>query len=233
MKQFLSTIMIFSLLGVFAMANSEKPAIDIDVPSTLEKATFGLGCFWGSEAAFGGTRGIYKTSVGYAGGTKENPSYFLLGDHTEVVQIEFDPSEITYEALLEVFWSSHNAYIDYKRQYMSIILYHNADQRDVAEEFIALKESERDMKSATEISQIVEFYRAEDYHLKFYLQRDRGLLNDLLGFYGDIFELDSSTAAARLNSLLAGKGDRDLMRAEYISYGLQEGNLQKVSIMLE
>jgi len=89
------------------------------------------------------------------------------------------------------------------------------------------------MKSATEISQIVEFYRAEDYHLKFYLQRDRGLLNDLLGFYGDIFELDSSTAAARLNSLLAGKGDRDLMRAEYISYGLQEGNLQKVSRMLE
>ncbi len=165
------------------MANSEKPAIDIDVPSTLRKQHLALGVS-GAEAAFGGTRGICKTSVGYAGVQKRTQAVSLCD--LEVVQIEFDPSEITTRPC----WRFSGAHItpaaDYKRQYMSIILYHNADQRDVAEEFIALKESERDMKSATEISQIVEFYRAEDYHLKFYLQRDRGLLNDLLGFWRHI-----------------------------------------------
>jgi len=232
MKKIVSIMFLLALIGVFIMASTEMPAVDANLPKNLETATFGLGCFWGSEAVFGGISGVYRTSVGYAGGTKVNPSYYSLGDHTEVVQIEFDPSVISYEELLALFWQSHNPYVSYKIQYMSLILYHNDQQKEIAGLFIDLKEKDNGTKAATEISQMTEFYRAEDYHLKFYLQRDKEILNDLLRYYEDIFALNDSTVAARLNSLLAGKGDRDLIINEYLDYGLQDRTIEKVKKML-
>ncbi len=232
MKRIVSIMFLLALIGVFTMASTEIPADDTNLPENLETATFGLGCFWGSEAVFGGISGVYRTSVGYAGGTKVNPSYYSLGDHTEVVQIQFDSSVISYEELLELFWLSHNPYVNYKVQYMSLILYHSEQQKETAEMFIDSKENETGRKGATEVSRITEFYRAEDYHLKFYLQKDKEILNDLLRYYEDIFALNDSTVAARLNSLLAGKGDRDLMKNEYESYGLQDIALEKERNML-
>ena len=232
MKRIVSIMFLLALIGVFTMASTEIPVVDANLPEKLETATFGLGCFWGSEAVFGGISGVYRTSVGYAGGTKVNPSYYSLGDHTEVVQIEFDPSVISYEELLGLFWQSHNSYVNYKVQYMSLILYHNEQQKEIAERFIDLKENETGRKAATEVSRMTEFYRGEDYHLKFYLQRDKEILNDLLRYYEDIFALNDSTVAARLNSLLAGKGDPDLMKNEYEGYGLQDRALEKVRKIL-
>ena len=232
MKRIVSIMFLLALIGVFTMASTEIPAVDTNLPENLETATFGLGCFWGSEAVFGGISGVYRTSVGYAGGTKVNPSYYSLGDHTEVVQIQFDSSVISYEGLLEIFWLSHNPYVNYKVQYMSLILYHSEQQKETAEMFVDSKENETGRKAATEVLRMTEFYRAEDYHLKFYLQRDKEILNDLLRYYEDIFALNDSTVAARLNSLLAGKGDRDLMKNEYEGYGLQDRALEKVRKML-
>ena len=232
MKRIVSIMFLLALIGVFTMASTEIPAVDANLPENLETATFGLGCFWGSEAVFGGISGVYKTSVGYAGGTKVNPSYYSLGDHTEVVQIQFDSSVISYEGLLEIFWLSHNPYVNYKVQYMSLILYHSEQQKETAEMFVDSKENETGGKAATEVLRMTEFYRAEDYHLKFYLQRDKEILNDLLRYYEDIFALNDSTVAARLNSLLAGKGDPDLMENEYEGYGLQNRALEKVRKML-
>ncbi len=224
-------ISLIIITGVFSMAAIHKPEIDGEIPETLEYATFGLGCFWGSEAVFGGVRGVYKTSVGYAGGTRMDPTYYSLGDHTEVVQIQFNPLEITYRELMEIFWNSHNPYSkSYKRQYMSLILYHNDQQKRAAEEFIYSRKAETGLEAATELSPYDKFYRAEDYHLKFYLQRDKQIMADLLRYYGDIFSLDSSTAAARLNALLAGKGDKTLFEEEINSYGLASATVSSLGM---
>lgn len=222
-------LLLIGTIGVLAMAVTEKPKIDQSIPPKLETATFGLGCFWGSEASFGGIEGVYRTSVGYAGGTKPDPTYYSLGDHTETVQVQYDNTKISYKELLEIFWDSHNPYgKSFKRQYMSLILYHSDEQKNTAQEFIAKKEKESGRKSQTELAPYEKFYRAEDYHLKFNLQRNGVVLEDLLRYYDDIFALDDSTAAARLNALLAGKGDRLLFERELNDYGLSGDTLEKL-----
>src|SRR5262249_60464625 len=108
-----------------------------------QKATFGAGCFWGVEEAFRKLKGVTDTAVGYAGGTKENPTYEdVCSDktgHAEVVQLEFDPTQITYDQLLDVFWSNHNPTTlnrqgpDVGTQYRSVIFYRSPEQKTVAE----------------------------------------------------------------------------------------------------
>src|SRR4029434_3197476 len=108
-----------------------------------EKATFGAGCFWGVEETFRNLKGVLFTAVGYAGGTKENPSYEDVctdkTGHAEAVEVEFDPSQITYDELLDVFWSNHNTTTsnrqgpDVGTQYRSLIFYHSPEQKSAAE----------------------------------------------------------------------------------------------------
>ncbi|MFB6190699.1 MAG: peptide-methionine (S)-S-oxide reductase, partial [Candidatus Nanohaloarchaea archaeon] len=74
----------------------------------LEKAAFGMGCFWGPDALFGSLEGVVRTRVGYAGGEKKDPTYKDLGNHTETVLVEYDPERIGYEDLLDVFWENHD-----------------------------------------------------------------------------------------------------------------------------
>ena len=142
----------------------------------MEKATFGAGCFWGVEAEFRKIRGVISTSVGYSGGNFENPTYKNVCSgktgHAEVVQVEFDPSKISYEELLDVFWTIHDPTTpnrqgpDIGPQYRSVIFFHNPEQEAAA---IASKEELR--KSGrykrpivTEITPASEYYRAEEYH---------------------------------------------------------------------
>src|SRR3954470_15758115 len=108
-----------------------------------EKATFGAGCFWGVEESFRNLKGVLSTSVGYAGGTQENPTYRDVctdkTGHAEVVEVEFDPSQVSYEQLLEVFWSNHNPTTlnrqgpDVGSQYRSVIFHYSPDQKAAAE----------------------------------------------------------------------------------------------------
>jgi len=148
----------------------------------MEKATFGAGCFWGVEAAFQKIKGIKETSVGYMGGTLKNPSYKDVctdkTGHAEVIQLVYDPSQITYEKLLTVFWETHDPTQinrqgpDVGTQYRSAIFYHSDEQRKTAE-----KSKEKQQQSGkhqkpivTEITKAQEFYAAEEYHQK-YLQK--------------------------------------------------------------
>lgn len=148
-------------------------------------ATFGAGCFWGVEAAFQRVAGVSATAVGYLGGTMKSPTYedVCSGDtgHAEVVQVEFDPSKVSYEELLEVFWSCHNPTTlnrqgpDIGTQYRSAIFVHDAAQEASA---TASKQEQNDSGRfpkpiATEITQTSEFYRAEERHQQ-YLEK-RGL----------------------------------------------------------
>lgn len=146
----------------------------------MEKATFGGGCFWCTEAVFQDLAGVQKVESGYAGGHMENPTYKQVTSgttgHAEVLQITYDPATISYDELLEVFWSTHDPTTlnrqgnDIGPQYRSIVLYHNDEQREKAERY--LKELDAsgayDSPIVTMIEPLQEFYPAEDYHQNYF-----------------------------------------------------------------
>ncbi|MBI2988073.1 MAG: peptide-methionine (S)-S-oxide reductase MsrA [Deltaproteobacteria bacterium] len=148
-----------------------------------EKATFGAGCFWGVEAAFRKVKGVVSTAVGYSGGSFREPTYEDVctdqTGHAEVVEVGYDPSQVSYEELLEVFWSTHDPTTlnrqgpDIGTQYRSVIFYHTPEQKAVAE---ASKERLRGSGRykrpvVTEIQPVAEFYRAEEYHQQYFEKR--------------------------------------------------------------
>jgi peptide-methionine (S)-S-oxide reductase len=152
---------------------------------TTEKATFGAGCFWGVEATFRAVPGVKDAAVGYAGGNTENPTYQDVCSHStghaEVVEVDFDPAVVSYDHLLDVFWSNHNPTTlnrqgpDVGDQYRSVIFYHSPEQKAAAEASKARLEKSGRFKHpiVTYVEPAPAFYRAEDYHQR-YLER-RGL----------------------------------------------------------
>lgn len=145
----------------------------------LEIATFAAGCFWGVEDAFMKTKGVKSTRVGYTGGKLTNPTYEDVctdrTGHAEAIQIKYDPKEISYKELLELFWSIHNPTTknrqgpDIGTQYRSSIFYHTAKQEKIAKEVKQeLDNSKFQNKIVTEIVPASIFYPAEDYHQKYY-----------------------------------------------------------------
>ncbi len=157
----------------------------------MKKATFGAGCFWGIEAAFRRVSGVVSTSVGYMGGTLENPTYKdVCSDrtgHAEVVEVLYDPARVSYDDLLKVFWENHDPTTlnrqgpDVGTQYRSAIFYHNDEQRVSAQSSKnRLQESGRfNSEIVTEITPASQFYRAEEYHQQ-YLEK-RGLATCTIG----------------------------------------------------
>jgi len=148
---------------------------------TTEKATFGAGCFWGVEETFRKLRGVISTAAGYAGGTKENPTYEdVCSDetgHAEVVQVEFDPSQISYDELLDVFWSNHNPTTlnrqgpDIGTQYRSVIFYHSPEQKAAAEKSKIDMSGRFNRPIVTQIEPARKFWRAEEYHQRYLEKR--------------------------------------------------------------
>jgi peptide-methionine (S)-S-oxide reductase len=144
----------------------------------LEKATFGAGCFWCIEAVFQRIKGVKSVISGYSGGKVENPTYEEVCSgrtgHAEVVQITFDPKVISYEEILDVFWKVHDPTSlnrqgpDEGTQYRSIILYHDEEQKRIAEKSRAEVSKSFDKPIVTEIRPLTKFYKAEDYHQDYY-----------------------------------------------------------------
>ena len=151
----------------------------------MATATFGAGCFWGVEVAFRQVPGVLSTAVGYAGGSLAKPTYEQVctgrTGHAEVVQVEYDPDKVSYEQLLDVFWSNHDPTQlnrqgpDIGTQYRSVIFTHDAEQRRI----VSASKAELDNSArfrrpiVTEILPFSAFYRAEEYHQQ-YLEK-RGL----------------------------------------------------------
>jgi len=144
------------------------------------KATFGAGCFWHVEDLLNKTKGVKSTAVGYIGGQLPNPTYEEVctdkTGHAEAVEVEYDPDEISFEELLDVFWSNHNPTTlnrqgpDVGIQYRSSIFYHDENQKEIAE---SSKESQEksgkyDNPIVTEIVPAPTFYKAEEYHQKYF-----------------------------------------------------------------
>ena len=144
------------------------------------KATFAAGCFWGVEAEFRKIKGVISTTTGYMGGTLRNPSYEDVcsnkSGHAEVVQILYDPKQITYNKLLDIFWNIHDPTqlnrqgVDIGKQYRSVIFYHTEKQRKQAEESKQQLQKTQKFKKeiVTNITKATIFYPAEDYHQQYY-----------------------------------------------------------------
>ena len=153
---------------------------------TLQLATFAAGCFWGVEESFRKIKGVKSTMVGYTGGRWENPTYndvcADLTGHAEAIQLQYDPQEVSYEDLLEVFWSIHNPTtknrqgFDYGFQYRSVIFYHSPEQELSARRSIEELEKSGRFRNriVTEIVPAATFYKAEEYHQKYYEKKGGG-----------------------------------------------------------
>jgi peptide-methionine (S)-S-oxide reductase len=147
---------------------------------TMAKATFGAGCFWGVESAFRELKGVTDAAVGYMGGTLANPTYEDVctdrTGHAEVVQLDYDPQQISYEQLLRAFFDIHDPTTlnrqgpDFGKQYRSVIFFHDAEQEREAQE--VKDELDRSgrfrRKIVTQIAAASNFWRAEEYHQRYF-----------------------------------------------------------------
>lgn len=162
--------------------------------STLQTATFALGCFWSPDARFGGLEGVLRTRVGYTGGTTGHPSYYELGDHSEAVQLDFNPDLLSYRQLLEV--ALHEG--DFGRpcplrQYRSAVFYHSPEQQ-----------AEARAAGIRELEAAGDFTRAEDYHQKHFLQHGPER-REFFARYPTNQAFADSTETARANAIASGR----------------------------
>ena len=172
--------------------------------------------------------------MGYTGGTKANPTYYALGDHTETVQIDYDPTVISYEELLEVFWGAHNpTQRNYSRQYAHVLFFHNDEQERLARASADRMAEALGSDVRTELRPAETFYLAEDYHQKYYVRNSQALWPEVARTYGgDEAGLVASTMAARLNGYLGGYGQLEEFEAIADEMGLSEEGLAHVRRLL-
>ena len=181
-------ILIICLFAITNLVSCAQPQIktknmsNIVIPAGLktETATFGEGCFWCTESFFQRLEGVLQVKSGYGGGFVENPTYEQVCDkttgHVELAQIVFDPSKISYDELLEVFWKTHDPTTmnqqgnDIGPQYRRVIFYHNQEQKEKAEKYKAALEKSGawDKPIVTAIEPFKNFYPAENYHQNYY-----------------------------------------------------------------
>jgi peptide-methionine (S)-S-oxide reductase len=185
MRRLFVMLALVAFIPAAAVAAAPKGAKKKMETTTVEKATFAAGCFWGVEATFRQIKGVLSTQVGYTGGRTQNPSYEDVctdrTGHAEAVEVTYDPSKVRYEALLNVFWQNHDPTTpnrqgpDVGEQYRSAIFYHSPEQEAEAKASKAHLESEHKFRRpiVTQIIAAGPFYRAEEYHQQ-YLEK-RGL----------------------------------------------------------
>jgi len=175
-------IIICSLYGQFCLAQT-KPITKTKTmteKATLETATFGTGCFWCTEAVFQQLEGVSKVTSGYSGGSVESPTYKQVctgtTGHAECLKIEYDPTKITFDELLEIFWQVHDPTTlnrqgnDIGTQYRSVVFYHDAIQKSKVQKYAtALNKSGAFANQiVTKLEPFVKFYPAEDYHQNYF-----------------------------------------------------------------
>lgn len=166
-----------------------------------------------------------RTRVGYAGGDKPHPTYAAIGDHTEAIQIDFDPRVLSYEQLLELFWGEHDPCSrTYSTQYKSALWVHDAGQRKVAEATQQAIAAKAGRAVLTEILPFKTFTRAENYHQKFYLRQHRRIALEVLGRTKEGNGFTDSPAATKLNGYLGRNGTKEQFERDLPRLGLSEAS---------
>lgn len=175
-----TALLLFTISVAVSQAQESQKSDKAMNPSNLQEATFGAGCFWCVEAIYEEVKGVKSAVAGYAGGKSPNPTYRQVSSgqtgHAEVARITFDPSIISYEELLEVFWHTHNPTTknrqgaDVGPQYRSVIFYHNKEQKEIAEQ--SLKKTDAsdlwEDPIVTEVEPLSNYSVAENYHQNYY-----------------------------------------------------------------
>lgn len=171
--------------------------------------------------------------MGYSGGTKKDPTYYSLGDHSETIQIKFDPTRISYKKLLDIFWESHGPTSPpYSSQYASFIFFHSEEQKRLALETKGQLEAKKGQKVYTEIVPAGPFYPAEGYHQKYYLKRYEPLIKELSAMYAGKGDISSSTVAARINGYLGGNGNLESLKGQLKDLELSQEMIDKIASSL-
>ncbi|MDA2920052.1 peptide-methionine (S)-S-oxide reductase MsrA [Desulfobacterota bacterium AH_259_B03_O07] len=187
MNKFFVILMIFIALGQINVAFAESGNKSADIQDKqLENATFAGGCFWCMQPPFDKLEGVISTTVGYTGGPEKSPTYKEVSygktGHAESIEVMYDPTQVSYEELLDVFWMNINPtdpdgqFVDRGKQYRTGIFYHDEEQKKLAEASKeTLEKSGRyDKPIVTEIIPASEFYKAEEYHQKYYKKNPIG-----------------------------------------------------------
>lgn len=163
---------------------------------------------------------MLRTRVGYGGGRAKHPTYHDLEDHTESVQLDFDPQVVSYQELLELFWSQVDpTETPYSRQYANLILYHTAAQRDAALASKQAIEARLGQKVTVEVVPMT-FHLAEDYHQKYYLRQTPQVAREYTRLYPNLRDFINSTAVTRVNGYLGGHGDAQQLEHDIPLLGL-------------
>lgn len=186
----------------------------------LQRAYFAMGCFWGSEAMLAGCPGVEFTTVGFTGGTAPDPTYQTIGDHVETVEVLYDPKQLSYPALLEYFWSHHNAQAKpLFRQYASAVFTTNPQETEVAKSLRDQKRSAQGEPLLTAVLPLQTFYPADLNHQKHYLQQDPDLVARLPREGSSRW---STRLAVKLNALLGSGGSRKELHSALRELGVQD-----------
>jgi peptide-methionine (S)-S-oxide reductase len=172
-------------------------------PPCLDMAVFGISCFLSSEPRFGITKGIWKTTVGYAGGRRDSPSYDDMGDHIQAVSVEYDPLTVSYGQLLEIFllWQKPSREGTPCRR-ASHIFVKNEFEKRLAQAALERYELCSGNSCETLVSMCKSFHEAEDWYQKYFLRRFPVLMREIKNFYPQERDLIRSTLATRLNGIL-------------------------------
>jgi len=170
-KRMVLCALVMAALGVFAVKKE----------AGMEKAVFAAGCFWGVESIYQQIDGVIDTTVGYVGGKTQNPTYkevcYKDTGHAEAVEIVYDPSRVSYEKLLDIFWRAHDPTTlnrqgpDVGSQYRSAVFYSSSEQKTAAEKLKAEAQKKWEKPIITEISPAATFYPAEDYHQDYFAKK--------------------------------------------------------------
>lgn len=177
---------------------------------------------------------MIRTRVGYAGGTRPNPTYRRIGDHMETIQIDYNPDRISFAELLQVFFSGHNpTWPSPVRQYASAIFYHNDEQKRLAER--AMRDAGGTFRKAisTELLPYNGFTRAEDYHQKYYLRNTATVMDQYEGRFATEDSFTDSTAVARVNGYIGGNGTVEQLEKEAPELGINEEAVEALRGILE
>lgn len=161
--------------------------------------------------------------MGYGGGLTNYPDYHHIGDHTETVQVDYDPQVVSFNQLLDIFWQAHDPTRQpWSRQYMHAIFYHDARQQALALEALAAVEKMLGHGIETKVLPLRNFTLAEDYHQKYLLKQHLNLTREMQRFYPNHQDFIASTAVSRLNGYVGGYGSDSQLQRELDRLGLSE-----------
>lgn len=206
----------------------EFPVIE-EQGKNFKTATFGMGCFWGPSAEFAMVDGVIRTRVGYTGGKSTMPSYDDLGNHIEVIEVDYNPAVITYEGLVKAYFEYYDATVrPYSQRVKSVVFYRTNKEKRIASNIKAQVSKQVNQALFTEIDPVDVFYLAESEHQLSYLKKETSLYGEITQIFPDEELQLLSVLASKLNGIIAGFGSEEQVLLVLKDSGLSTASMNRV-----